>query len=80
MAVGIGTLRPYYGASRGLGAAIARRLAEEGARVVVSARTLERGQRDHGSLRDTVDAITAADQILSTFSGKLLPSGIRITS
>jgi NAD(P)-dependent dehydrogenase (short-subunit alcohol dehydrogenase family) len=55
-----GRVAVVTGASRGLGAAIARRLAEEGARVVVSARTLEREQRDHGSLRDTVDAITAA--------------------
>jgi citronellol/citronellal dehydrogenase len=47
------------GASRGIGAAIARRFAEEGARVVCTARTLEEG--DHptleGSLRGTVAAI-----------------------
>ena len=48
------------GASRGLGAAIARRLAEEGARVAVSARTLEHDDRYEGSLRETVEQITAA--------------------
>ena len=50
------------GASRGIGAAIARRFAEEGARVVCTARTLEEG--DHptlqGSLRSTVAAIEQA--------------------
>jgi NAD(P)-dependent dehydrogenase (short-subunit alcohol dehydrogenase family) len=50
------------GASRGIGAAIARRFAEEGARVVCTARTLEEG--DHptleGSLRATVSAIESA--------------------
>src|SRR3954471_14167130 len=48
------------GASRGLGAAIAARLAEEGARVAVSARTLEHDDRFEGSLRETVEAIVAA--------------------
>ena len=48
------------GASRGLGAAIAARLAEEGARVAVSARTLEHDDRFEGSLRETVDGIIAA--------------------
>jgi NAD(P)-dependent dehydrogenase (short-subunit alcohol dehydrogenase family) len=48
------------GASRGLGAAIARRLAEEGARVVASARTLEPDEKYPGSLRETVEAINAA--------------------
>ena len=50
------------GASRGIGAAIARRFAEEGARVVCTARTLEEG--DHptleGSLRGTVAEIEQA--------------------
>jgi citronellol/citronellal dehydrogenase len=50
------------GASRGIGAAIARRFAAEGARVAIVARSLEPGSGGHlaGSLRETVDAITAA--------------------
>ncbi len=49
------------GASRGIGDAVARRYAMEGARVVVSARTLNTG--DHkfeGSINETVDRIRAA--------------------
>jgi NAD(P)-dependent dehydrogenase (short-subunit alcohol dehydrogenase family) len=49
------------GASRGIGAAIARLFAKEGAKVVCTARTLEEG--DHpleGSLRTTVRAIEEA--------------------
>jgi NAD(P)-dependent dehydrogenase (short-subunit alcohol dehydrogenase family) len=49
------------GASRGIGRAIAERFAAEGARVAVTARTLEEG--DHplpGSLRATVQAIEAS--------------------
>jgi citronellol/citronellal dehydrogenase len=48
------------GASRGIGAAIAIRLAEEGARVAAAARTVEPQPSVPGSLRETVDAITAA--------------------
>ncbi len=50
------------GASRGIGAAAARRFAAEGARVAVVARSLEVGSGGHlpGSLRETADAITAA--------------------
>jgi citronellol/citronellal dehydrogenase len=48
------------GASRGLGAAIAMRLAEEGARVAVSARTLAADSGQEGSLEETVERITAA--------------------
>src|SRR3954470_2367150 len=47
------------GASRGIGAAIARRLAEEGARVAASARTLEPDARYPGSLQETVADIVA---------------------
>jgi NAD(P)-dependent dehydrogenase (short-subunit alcohol dehydrogenase family) len=49
------------GASRGIGAAIAVRLAMEGAKVVVAARTVKAG--DHplpGTITDTVDRITRA--------------------
>jgi len=50
------------GASRGIGAAIASRLAAEGARVAIVARSLEPGSGGHlaGSLRETADAIIAA--------------------
>ncbi len=47
------------GASRGIGAGIARRFGAEGARVAVVARSLEPGSGGHlaGSLQETVDAI-----------------------
>ena len=49
------------GASRGIGEAIATRLAMEGARVVVSARTAEAGEsRLSGTLHETVDRIRGA--------------------
>ncbi|MDB5493720.1 MAG: short-chain dehydrogenase [Phenylobacterium sp.] len=49
------------GASRGIGEAIAARLAMEGARVVCSARTAERGEsRLPGTLHETVDRIRQA--------------------
>ena len=48
------------GASRGIGRAIAQRLAAEGARVAVTARTLRPGEGAYeGSLEETVDTITA---------------------
>jgi NAD(P)-dependent dehydrogenase (short-subunit alcohol dehydrogenase family) len=45
------------GASRGIGAAIAERLAEAGAQVAVSARTLDPDPKYEGSLSDTVRRI-----------------------
>jgi citronellol/citronellal dehydrogenase len=48
------------GASRGIGAAIAERLAAAGARVACSARTIEPDEKYEGSLRETVARITAA--------------------
>ncbi|HSS08236.1 MAG TPA: SDR family NAD(P)-dependent oxidoreductase [Acidimicrobiales bacterium] len=49
------------GASRGIGVAIARRLANDGAAVAVSARTVERASgRFAGSLDETVEAIRRA--------------------
>lgn len=48
------------GASRGLGKAIARRLAAEGATVGITARTMDPDPKYHGSLRQTLEEITAA--------------------
>lgn len=48
------------GSSRGLGAAIATRLAAEGATVVLTARTMEPDARYQGSLQQTRDEILAA--------------------
>ncbi len=48
------------GASRGIGAAIAERLAAAGALVACSARTIEPVDRYEGSLQETVARITAA--------------------
>src|SRR5215211_7597280 len=47
------------GASRGIGAAIALRLAGEGAAVAVTARTLDEHPTLPGSLREVVDDIDA---------------------
>ena len=47
------------GASRGLGKAIAQRLANAGATVVLTARTLEPDPKYQGSLQQTLDEITA---------------------
>jgi citronellol/citronellal dehydrogenase len=48
------------GASRGLGKAIAQRLAAEGATVGITARTMDPDPKYHGSLQQTRDEITAA--------------------
>jgi NAD(P)-dependent dehydrogenase (short-subunit alcohol dehydrogenase family) len=48
------------GASRGLGKAIAQRLAREGATVGLTARTMEPDPKYHGSLQQTLDEITVA--------------------
>src|ERR1700754_3973743 len=48
------------GGSRGLGKAIAQRLASEGATVAITARTMEPDPKYQGSLRQTLEEIEAA--------------------
>lgn len=62
------------GASRGIGAAIARRFGSEGARVVVTARTLDQHDHLEGSLRQTVESIQAAGGEAAPVVGDLADS------
>lgn len=55
-----GKIALVTGCSRGLGKAIAQRLACEGANVVLTARTLEPDPKYQGSLRQTLEEIEAA--------------------
>jgi citronellol/citronellal dehydrogenase len=65
------------GASRGIGAAIARRFAAEGARVAIVARSLEPGSGGHlaGSLRETAGAIAAAGGVAVPIVADLSDAG-----
>ena len=62
------------GASRGLGAAIAGRLAMEGATLAVSARTLDPDPRYAGTLQDTVLAIEKIGGTAQAFQSDLSKS------
>jgi citronellol/citronellal dehydrogenase len=55
-----GKIALVTGSSRGLGKAIAQRLASEGATVALTARTMQPDPKYQGSLHQTIDEITAA--------------------
>lgn len=59
------------GASRGIGTAIARRLAAEGATVACAARTLDPDPKYQGTLRDTVDMIRSSGGRAEAFRADL---------
>ena len=65
------------GTSRGLGKAIAKRLAAEGATVALTARTLEPDPRYHGSLSQTLEEIEAAGGNAVAVAADLSQSGER---
>jgi citronellol/citronellal dehydrogenase len=65
------------GTSRGLGKAIAQRLAREGATVALTARTMEPDPKYHGSLQQTLDEITAAGGSAIAVQADLSQSGER---
>ena len=67
-----GRIAVVTGASRGIGAAIARRFGAEGATVAVTARTVEAGHGPfEGSLHETVEAIEQAGGRASLFAADL---------
>ncbi|SEH72264.1 Short-chain dehydrogenase [Mycolicibacterium rutilum] len=65
------------GSSRGLGKAIAQRLAREGATVALTARTLEPDPKYQGSLRETVEEIETLGGAAIAVAGDLSDSAER---
>ncbi|KUH96970.1 oxidoreductase [Mycolicibacterium acapulense] len=65
------------GSSRGLGKAIAQRLAREGATVALTARTLEPDPKYQGSLRQTLEEIETAGGSAIAVAADLSDSGER---
>src|SRR3954453_21363901 len=59
------------GASRGIGAAVAERLAAEGADVAITARTLEKHERLPGSLHETAARLARYDGAVATIVANL---------
>ncbi len=72
-----GKVAVVTGASRGIGAAIAQRLAAEGAAVAVTARTLDAHERLPGSLNETVETITSAGGRAVAIAADLLETADR---
>jgi NAD(P)-dependent dehydrogenase (short-subunit alcohol dehydrogenase family) len=65
------------GASRGLGKAIAQRFADEGAKVAITARTMDPDPKYEGSLRQTRDDIVASGGDAVAVQADLSDSGER---
>src|SRR4051812_21490456 len=65
------------GASRGIGAAVAERLAAEGAAVAITARTLDRHKTLPGSLRETAARLEKHGATLATIVADLSDENAR---
>ena len=65
------------GASRGIGAAVAERLAAEGAHVAITARTLEASERLPGSLRETEARLRTSGAAVAVVAADLTDEAAR---